>query len=80
MQFKLATVIAILPLFTSVLAAPAPEAAPVPAPYKEEAAPGQQEYPSEPTGLVARGDMQKRGFGCPGNPYACSDHVGSSYL
>lgn len=59
--------------------APAPEPAALPQPWREEAAPGQETY-SVPTTVptlqpLASRDIEKRGFGCPGNPYACSEHV-----
>ena len=69
----------VLPLLAGVMAAPAPapEPAAAPQPYREEAAPGQEEYPTEPpkgAELPTR-SMDKRGFGCPFNAYECSDHV-----
>jgi hypothetical protein len=59
--------------------APAPEPAALPQPWHEEAAPGQETYPA-PTTVptlqpLASRDIGKRGFGCPGNPYECSEHV-----
>ena len=61
--------------------APAPEPAALPQPWREEAAPGQETY-AVPTTVptlepLATRDIEKRGFGCPGNPYACSEHVSS---
>jgi hypothetical protein len=59
--------------------APAPEPAALPQPWREEAAPGQETY-AVPTTVptlqpLAVRDIEKRSFGCPGNPYACSEHV-----
>jgi hypothetical protein len=61
--------------------APAPEPAALPQPWREEAAPGQETYPV-PTTVpslqpLATRDIEKRGFGCPGNPYQCDEHVSS---
>ncbi|PMD22743.1 hypothetical protein NA56DRAFT_644363 [Hyaloscypha hepaticicola] len=61
--------------------APAPEPAALPQPWHEEAAPGQETYPA-PTTVptlqpLASRDIGKRGFGCPGNPYECSEHCRS---
>ncbi len=74
-------------LFLTVLAsmnvmaapAPAPEPATLPQPWREEAAPGHETYSvpttaPTPQPLDSR-DVEKRGFGFPGNPYACSEHV-----
>jgi hypothetical protein len=75
MQFLKLSALA-LALLAGVMAIPAPEPEAAPAPYREEAAPGQQDYPSEPPkGAKLPRSVEKRGFGCPGNPYACSDHV-----
>jgi hypothetical protein len=78
MQFlKLSALV--LPLLAGVMAAPAPEAAAAPAPWREEAAPGQETYPEPPQGApsapIAARSVDKRGFGCPFNAYECSDHV-----
>lgn len=37
---------------------------------REEAAPGQEVYPDE-----TPASLTKRGFGCPGDAYQCSEHV-----
>jgi hypothetical protein len=71
MQFLKLSALA-LALVASALAvpSPAPEAAAAPQPYREEPAPGQETYPpAPPTGaaLPVR-SVDKRGFGCPGNP------------
>ncbi|KAH6698264.1 hypothetical protein DL95DRAFT_468165 [Leptodontidium sp. 2 PMI_412] len=76
MQFFQITAL-VLPLLVGVMAAPAPEANALPAPWREEAAPGQEEFPAAPvapSGIAARSEMAKRGFGCPFNAYECSDH------
>lgn len=81
--FKLTTLILLALAGINVMAAPtpAPEPAAVPQPWIEEAAPGQETY-AVPTTIptfqpLASRDIEKRGFGCPGNPYECSEHVRS---
>jgi len=77
---KLTTLLLLTPL--SVLALPAPEAAAIAQPYREEPAPGQDEWspvPPVPSSTIAqRSEIAKRGFGCPGNPQQCNDHVSFS--
>lgn len=79
--FKLTSLILPALVSLSVMAAPAPAPEPVavPQPWIEEAAPGQETYDT-PTTVptlqpLASRDIEKRGFGCPGNPYECSEHV-----
>jgi hypothetical protein len=85
MQFlKLSALILPVLAGMNVLAAPAPapEPAALPQHWHEEAAPGQETYavPSTVPTLqpLASRDIEKRGFGCPGNPYECSEHVSNS--
>lgn len=70
MHFTKVSILLIALLTSGIMAAPAPEAEAAPAGYSEEPAPGQEIYPEEPPHALA-----KRGFGCPGNPYQCNEHV-----
>ncbi|GIJ88923.1 hypothetical protein Asppvi_007851 [Aspergillus pseudoviridinutans] len=70
MQFSKISAVILTVLAAGVTAAPFAEADTAPA-VREEAAPGQPEWPEEHPAI------SKRGFGCPGDRYQCSEHCRS---
>jgi hypothetical protein len=68
MQFSKISAVILTVLAAGVTAAPFSEADTAPA-VREEAAPGQPDWPDEHPAI------SKRGFGCPGDRYQCSEHV-----